>query len=261
MPTTRIYYRRRKQPVQNIIEQINYELPEEMRFEGSNLQQAFYLFIQLHGTQEYCFRNGGTRILKEGTYYLVYHSSLFLSLALPRNQEGHLLIISLPLKAITKRPDYYLLTEAFTENTRGNSVYFLTVEPQRLSLSMHTIINRIIHAPYTESVRPFFEENLNKLIDLVLYSITPHVRKNMINYSVDDMQMVYQAKEFIDAHPDHHFSIGEIAKKVGLNERKLKNGFKELFQIGPYGYLKKSRLELAKAMLENSKKNHKGNSP
>ncbi len=239
---------------ENVIEQINYELLEDMQLECNNSKQAFYLFIQLQATSQYHFRNSRAAISKAGRFYLFYHSSLTFSLSLPANQEGHLLIIELPVNSMLSMPSFYPVIEAFTEHTKRNSVYFLTGEPQRLSLSMHTIINRIIHSPYTESVRPFFEENLNKLIDLVLYSITPCVRENTINYSVDDMELVYRAKEFIDAHLDHHFSIMEIAKKVGLNERKLKNGFKEVYKAGLYGYLKRQRLERAKTMLANTKK-------
>jgi AraC-like DNA-binding protein len=39
---------------------------------------------------------------------------------------------------------------------------------------------------------------------------------------------------------------------VGINENKLKTGFRELFQITPYKYLVKLRLEKARELLEES---------
>jgi AraC-like DNA-binding protein len=46
-------------------------------------------------------------------------------------------------------------------------------------------------------------------------------------------------------------SIPELAKIVGTNEMKLKNGFKELFGNTIYGYLMDYRMDSARVMLDN----------
>jgi AraC-like DNA-binding protein len=44
-------------------------------------------------------------------------------------------------------------------------------------------------------------------------------------------------------------SLQELARQVGINEFKLKNGFKELFQTTVFGYLSDVKLQNAKQQL------------
>lgn len=46
-------------------------------------------------------------------------------------------------------------------------------------------------------------------------------------------------------------SIPELAKMIGINEMKLKNGFKKLFGNTIYGYLMDYRMDSARVMLDN----------
>ena len=50
----------------------------------------------------------------------------------------------------------------------------------------------------------------------------------------------------------YHFVIREIAQKVGMNEFKLKNGFRELFGNGVYEYLRSERMQVARQLLGES---------
>ena len=49
-------------------------------------------------------------------------------------------------------------------------------------------------------------------------------------------------------------SLSELARIIGINEYKLKRGFKEIFGNTVFGYLSDARLEIAKMdLLENKK--------
>jgi len=67
-----------------------------------------------------------------------------------------------------------------------------------------------------------------------------------------DIPALEKAKQIIEKDPSEHFSISRLATMVGLNEFKLKVGFKELFKITPYQYLRFLRLQQAKALLEDT---------
>ncbi|HEY4208355.1 MAG TPA: AraC family transcriptional regulator [Puia sp.] len=67
-----------------------------------------------------------------------------------------------------------------------------------------------------------------------------------------DIPALEKAKQIIEMHPSEHFFISTLAEKVGLNEFKLKVGFRELFKISPYKYLVQLRLQQAKALLEDT---------
>lgn len=47
-------------------------------------------------------------------------------------------------------------------------------------------------------------------------------------------------------------SLIDLARQVGLNERKLKQGFQQIFGTTVFGYLQNYRMQQAKQLLRNS---------
>ncbi len=66
-----------------------------------------------------------------------------------------------------------------------------------------------------------------------------------------DIARFYRVKELIEQNLHPPLSHSQIAKEVGINEFKLKTGFKELFGQTVYGYLLEKRMAKAKDLLEN----------
>ncbi len=70
----------------------------------------------------------------------------------------------------------------------------------------------------------------------------------------DDQEKIRFAREYLTRHADSPPSLSELARIVGLNEYKLKRGFKEIFQTTVFGYLADFRLDAARrALLEGEK--------
>lgn len=67
-----------------------------------------------------------------------------------------------------------------------------------------------------------------------------------------DFDAIKKAKEIMETDPSEHLVISRLADKAGINEFKLKIGFKEIFGISPYKYLIKIRLDRAKLLLEET---------
>ena len=66
------------------------------------------------------------------------------------------------------------------------------------------------------------------------------------------------AREYIMNNLETPPGLSELAKIVGINEYKLKRGFKEIFGNTVFGYLSDARLEIAKNDLLESKKTVSG---
>jgi AraC family transcriptional activator of pyochelin receptor len=47
-------------------------------------------------------------------------------------------------------------------------------------------------------------------------------------------------------------SLAQLARNIGINEHKLKNGFKQQFGITVFAYIREQRLTLAKQLLEQT---------
>lgn len=67
-----------------------------------------------------------------------------------------------------------------------------------------------------------------------------------------DVPAIELAKSIIEKDPISHIHIPMLADKAGINEFKLKVGFRELFHTSPYQYRLHLCLERAKALLEDT---------
>jgi AraC-like DNA-binding protein len=76
-------------------------------------------------------------------------------------------------------------------------------------------------------------------------------------FSLDEIERIYAAKELIDSNLPRHFSIFQIAAHVALNEQKLKEGFKEIFGKGLFGYLQDQLLKIAQIEIEQTNRSVK----
>ena len=63
--------------------------------------------------------------------------------------------------------------------------------------------------------------------------------------STRDTRNIRTARDLLSSKPDHDWTIRELAKAVGLNDNKLKKGFRSLFGTTVYGFLQQIRMELA----------------
>jgi AraC-like DNA-binding protein len=70
-----------------------------------------------------------------------------------------------------------------------------------------------------------------------------------MSLSKQDMLHIRQAKTIVDENYDTNITIPHLARQVGINEVKLKEGFKELYGNSIHTYLLQLRLEKAKQLL------------
>ena len=70
----------------------------------------------------------------------------------------------------------------------------------------------------------------------------------------DDMDKVYMARDLLIAHAISPPTLTELSRLSGLNEFKLKKGFKEVFHNTVFGYLNDYRLENARTLILDTRK-------
>jgi AraC-like DNA-binding protein len=68
-----------------------------------------------------------------------------------------------------------------------------------------------------------------------------------------DVERVYLAKAMVEENLLNPCSLIELAHRVGLNDFKLKKGFREVFGTTVFSYLYELRMEKAKLLLKNGK--------
>ncbi|HTR29188.1 MAG TPA: AraC family transcriptional regulator [Puia sp.] len=67
-----------------------------------------------------------------------------------------------------------------------------------------------------------------------------------------DVPAIELARSLIEKDPINHIHVPILADRAGINEFKLKQGFRELFQTSPYQYRLHLCLTRAKQLLEET---------
>ncbi|WP_061471911.1 helix-turn-helix transcriptional regulator [Acetobacter senegalensis] len=60
---------------------------------------------------------------------------------------------------------------------------------------------------------------------------------------------IREAAALLTTHLAEPWTIKMLAERVGLSEKRLKDGFQKYYQNGPYGFLQKIRMDRAKSLL------------
>ncbi|MCC5917027.1 MAG: helix-turn-helix transcriptional regulator [Cryomorphaceae bacterium] len=69
----------------------------------------------------------------------------------------------------------------------------------------------------------------------------------------DSVKRLKKAKDILITNYTNPPSIAELAKKVGINDTKLKSGFKEVYGNTVFGFVLDYKLEISRGMLESRK--------
>ena len=121
-----------------------------------------------------------------------------------------------------------------------------------ISWAMQNCINDILHCNYAEGLkRMLIESKCVELLVLQAEAFEQAITKKepeTLN-STYDRDCLYYARDYLIEHIHEPPSVAELAKLCGLNEFKLKQGFKGLFDNSIFGYLSDYRLNYAKELL------------
>jgi AraC-like DNA-binding protein len=76
-----------------------------------------------------------------------------------------------------------------------------------------------------------------------------HFKPYFMPLKKQDMLNIRQARTILAENFDKHITIPQLARQAGINEAKLKEGFKELYGHSVHTYLQQLRLEKAQQLL------------
>lgn len=147
--------------------------------------------------------------------------------------------------------------------------YYEFIAP--MSPAMYGIIQTMQTAPYTGFLKGLYLEA--KAIELFLLQVEEFDRtgggrgraafdssgmaaggdRRLVKLSAGDIERLHFIRDMMTAHFDKPWSITLLAREAGLNQMKLKTGFKTLFGSTVFGYLGEIRMEEARRLLLQEK--------
>lgn len=146
------------------------------------------------------------------------------------------------------------LLEKFIEDIQAGNPVILSDPWGTIDIGIQKIIDEIKINPYQGSLKNIFL--LAKTLELLVICIDNYHQLRRQTYkhirTKADKEKIIAARDYINARITNPPNLSEVAKSVGLNEFKLKSGFKEMFHHTLFGYLTERRLNLAGQYLQDS---------
>lgn len=141
--------------------------------------------------------------------------------------------------------------QRFADNVLSGKAGILSAQSMPISLPMQQAIYSINHCDYQGGIKKMFL--FSKAIEMLVLQAASyheyHNRKNTIVRTPYDRDRLYFAREYLLENLENPPTLPALAKLAGLNEYKLKHGFKELFNTTAFNFVAEQRLELARTYL------------
>jgi AraC-like DNA-binding protein len=181
------------------------------------------------------------------------------------SRGGYYILAAQPIRMVVLHCRPTVLTRDFGLNSSGvppplNKLFARNpeAENQRISLDtnlMHAV-QLMVESRYTmmPALRGRYLEALST--EILLQVIGEFSSRAMMNRAPTgirprDVNGIHEARDYLTQHYRNPPKIPELARMVGLNQTKLKAGFREVTNLTIYSYITKCRMERAADLLLN----------
>ncbi|MEM6453361.1 MAG: AraC family transcriptional regulator [Cyanobacteria bacterium P01_D01_bin.105] len=123
-----------------------------------------------------------------------------------------------------------------------------------ISPMQRQILQQIFQCPFQGLTQQIYlEAKVLELFALQLEQLNGSSKTNKL--PTDDVDRIYHARDILISNVTKPPSLAELARQVQLNERKLKQGFRQVFNTTVFGYLYNYRMEQAQQLLQTGQLN------
>ncbi|MGJ3251633.1 MAG: helix-turn-helix transcriptional regulator [Elainellaceae cyanobacterium] len=118
--------------------------------------------------------------------------------------------------------------------------------------AMTTLLHQILGCPHHGMLRQMYLES--KALDLLTLQVGQWAdgqsqSRQKRRLGPDDVERLHHARDILVRQMEAPPSLLKLAQQVGLNDCKLKRGFRQLFGTTVFGYLHQARLERSRQLL------------
>ncbi|SFS71207.1 helix-turn-helix domain-containing protein [Lutibacter maritimus] len=192
--------------------------------------------------------------LTEGNSSLVYFKDEKMNILfnLPPKSELFVVLIS-----IEYFHSLFSIEGNFLFNFNSFKVGKPIIEPKETTTAIKIILTQLITKQTNETLRPIFIKG--KVFELLSYYFSSHTESETEHCpyiaNEETVSKIKHAKQIIIEEMNNPPSLNELAKKVGLNIKKLKTDFKEFYGDPVFTFLLNYKMDLAKKLLQEQQLN------
>lgn len=139
----------------------------------------------------------------------------------------------------------------FINKIDGKTFQKMTDDDPSISQEMMEVINDLNTCKYPGTQRKMFMEA--KVLELLRLSLERIITNNY-NFSTStfresDIKKIKEIHEYLANNPDNNETFEALAHRFGINNNKLKNGFKKIYGITAFKYRHKLKMQKARKLI------------
>ncbi len=144
--------------------------------------------------------------------------------------------------------------ERFAEKVAAQKAAVLSPSYMPIDPRQQQAIQSILNCRYAPGIKKIFL--YSKVLEILALQVDAFgrnlPRKQSALKTDYDKERIHFAREYLVQNIESPPGLPELARLAGINEYKLKHGFRELYNTSVFGYLAEKRLELACNYLRDS---------
>lgn len=211
-------------------------------------------YIQFHfcikGSSQFVFNEGRYRLnILEENSLLLYNPQRDLPINLEINPHSWVVSVLISIKKFhglfSQEADYISF---LSEDNRDKKYY----KDGTISPSMAIVLNQLINYNLNHSIKSlYFRGKAYELLSLY-FNRNEDADIEQCPFLVDETNVIKirKAKDIIVARMAEPPSLQELADEIGLNLKKLKEGFKQIYGDSVFSFLFDYKMEVARKLLE-----------
>lgn len=127
---------------------------------------------------------------------------------------------------------------------------------QALTTELRIVAHQVLNCPLEGSTRRLFmESKALEILAFQLHALSSPGVPEPATRNRGERDRLEEARRILDAEFADPPSLLTLARRVGLNDFKLKRGFRALYQTTVFGYVRTLRMEKARDLLESGEMN------
>ena len=228
---------------------------ESQRFERDIDNSFIQLHFCIHGNAKFHFNNGSyTFDVLEEHSILLYNPQQDLPLNLEIQPKSSLVSLIVSIKKFHSLFSNEAAYIPFLSNENKNRKYYdnATIKPTVL-----IVLKQILNANVNSSIRNLYiKGKIYELLSLH-FQKDESIEGDYCPFLVDerDVSKIRKAKDIIISRMAEPPTLQELSNETGLNLKKLKEGFKQVYGDTVYSFLFDYKMEYARKLLESNQYN------
>lgn len=232
----------------------NYFLSKALEFHGRADVPVMELHIQFLNSFSIEWDGFGDNTLKPYQYNLSYTPFVDTKARFPADRSYHTFDIHFSMNFLECLAPSSTALSHFIDKVVKGQACSISETDRFLSPAMINVVNQILQSDFKDGLNKFYiDSKVKELFVLVLDQVADIPLHVPIKLSEYDIEKLYEARTILLTDFEEKLSLTQISRKTGLNEYKLKKGFKFLFGSTVFGYRHSIRMEKARLIILETK--------